>query len=1018
MMSRLLKSALLALSLFGMTPFSSAAATISDFSLGRNEEDQSCRASERFDTVRGERAVDVYCGAWERPSGRVRILPLSKEAEALATGSQDCLGTTIALQSSDFATLSQITCTRAANGGRTGPRRYGLIARTRDRLIVGFAFPSDWKPMIEAAKILSGISAARPTGPLDTGSTPGLREIQSVYPQGVPGQAADQNYELLRRRGFEYNIGWSFGASEQDFGKLLSMHDLISPEDQTGRTEVLAELALNLSNSRRFSEAEQIFSRATRDARSLQEPLLDLKLFLYRAIDQLNQNHYEKALELIRASETEEARLAASAARLNQQDARTIDQANSPAARNLLINFDDPSPLEREAILSAQGMFVAGVAAHKLHRADAQNYLDRATNRLLEARAPPAWLISAIANEAAAVRLEQGDAAGAVTIAEGGLKEVRMVAPQTRSEGHLLLTQSRALIALGNSDGALASGRSAIDIFAHQLEQPGLPSDLAASQLGLLLKLSDSGSNPGFSEEYFDTLSLIWDGAAAKSAAQLAARMSLRDGGTESRAYQDGQRNYAAALARRSRLALTPEMSRADIQIADKVVLESFEAFKEAEAQLRSKAPAYLELLNPRASAKTLSSHLAPDEAYLRIVLTQAGGFGALVSATGVIPYRITVGRSWIEAQVEKLRRSTRLRGTRLPDYNIAVARALYDALIAPIAGPLTTVKHLQVDAAGPLASLPFAALIASPPTPALFKRIAETQDYRGVDWFGHHLSVAQSLGPAAFMRFRQNLSAQPQTSPRIAAFGNFIPDPEGVAARIVLERGLPDHCRQDIANALAALGALPDTADEVKKVGALFGPSSRTGLGAAFTEANVFATSSSTEADVMLLATHGVLGLSSCFAEPALLTSLGPTGDGLIEASHLLDQKLTARLVVLSACDTAGGGRLDVTRAGLSDGGEALSGLARGFIYAGASGVMATQWKIDSASSAALINDFLTNASGEGMNIADSLARAQAKAYANPDTAHPFYWAGFVLIGDGATSISKRSPATSVPKS
>ena len=64
-----------------------------------------------------------------------------------------------------------------------------------------------------------------------------------------------------------------------------------------------------------------------------------------------------------------------------------------------------------------------------------------------------------------------------------------------------------------------------------------------------------------------------------------------------------------------------------------------------------------------------------------------------------------------------------------------------------------------------------------------------------------------------------------------------------------------------------------------------------------------------------VMLATHGVLGLSNCFPEPALLASLGDKVDGLIEASQLLDRDLRVQLVVLSACDTAAGGKLDGPR-------------------------------------------------------------------------------------------------------
>src|ERR1019366_7014606 len=106
-------------------------------------------------------------------------------------------------------------------------------------------------------------------------------------------------------------------------------------------------------------------------------------------------------------------------------------------------------------------------------------------------------------------------------------------------------------------------------------------------------------------------------------------------------------------------------------------------------------------------------------------------------------------------------------------------------------------------------------------------------------------------------------------------------------------------------------------------------------------------------DASILVLATHGVLGLSSCFAEPALLTSVGPEGDGLIEASALMNRALKARLGVLSARHTAGPGGSSLTEEGLSNGGEALSGLARAFIYAGAPSVLATQWPIDATSSA-----------------------------------------------------------------
>jgi CHAT domain-containing protein len=155
------------------------------------------------------------------------------------------------------------------------------------------------------------------------------------------------------------------------------------------------------------------------------------------------------------------------------------------------------------------------------------------------------------------------------------------------------------------------------------------------------------------------------------------------------------------------------------------------------------------------------------------------------------------------------------------------------------------------------------------------------------------------------------------------------------------------------------------------------------------------------------VLATHGVLALSSCFVEPALLTSVGDGGDGLIEASQLLDRQLKARLVVLSACDTAGGGKLDEARTGLGDGGDALSGLARAFIYAGARNVLATEWKVDAASSANEITNLLADANRPGERLTDALAKAERTTYETAETSHPFYCAAFVLVGDGGGVLS-----------
>ena len=691
----------------------------------------------------------------------------------------------------------------------------------------------------------------------------------------------------------------------------------------------------------------------------------------------------------------------ASGAVLSAADARAVDRATPKPPRQLLLELDDQTLEERSAILTAQGFYIAGVAARSLGDPAANAYLPRAAAQLTLVRSPPAWLVAAIAGEDAEERLAAGDAAGAASRLQNALSQVRLVAPGTRAEAHLLMSLERAQARLGETAAALESGRAAVRIFARQLEAPGLPADLAAGHLGLLLARWNEAHDPAVGSEFFETLALTWDGAAARSAAQLAARLALGGAGPQARAYQDAERAWRAAVASRERLSLSPAPA-ADIARADALVADTAKAYGEAEDALRAAAPAYLELINPSLAAGDLQAALPDKEGYLRLAVAVDGGFGALVTSAGVTPFAIPAKGAEIDALAGRLRRTTAFHGRRLPAYDLEAAGRLYGAVIAPVGDQMAGIERLQVDVSGALASVPFAALVASGPNGEAAAKASEG-DYSGVDWLSRHLAVATALGPASFIRFRKALTQRPAGPASLVAFGDFRPDPTLAAARLAQSRGLSPACQTQVARVLGSLGALPDTADEASGVAKAFGGDARLRLGPEFTDADFETSGAVSAADVILLATHGVLGLSSCFPEPSLLTSLGPTGEGLIEASRLLDRRLEARLVILSACDTAGGS--------LAEGGDALSGLARGFLYAGAADVMATQWKIDSASSASEVKAFLAAAGKPGTTFSQALASAQRSLYQSPETGHPFYWAAFILVGDGDASLEPPTP-------
>jgi CHAT domain-containing protein len=102
----------------------------------------------------------------------------------------------------------------------------------------------------------------------------------------------------------------------------------------------------------------------------------------------------------------------------------------------------------------------------------------------------------------------------------------------------------------------------------------------------------------------------------------------------------------------------------------------------------------------------------------------------------------------------------------------------------------------------------------------------------------------------------------------------------------------------------------------------------------------------------------------------------------------------LKAQLAVLSACETARG------RIGA---GEGVIGFSWAMFIAGVPATVVSQWKVESASTRDLMVNFHRSLiSPAGPTKADALREAALKLMRNPETSHPFYWAGFVLVGDG----------------
>jgi len=113
---------------------------------------------------------------------------------------------------------------------------------------------------------------------------------------------------------------------------------------------------------------------------------------------------------------------------------------------------------------------------------------------------------------------------------------------------------------------------------------------------------------------------------------------------------------------------------------------------------------------------------------------------------------------------------------------------------------------------------------------------------------------------------------------------------------------------------------------------------------------------------------------------------------NGFVGLADIYNLRAPVDLVVLSACSTALGKEVR---------GEGLVGLTRGFMYAGASTVVASLWKVDDEATAELMKRFYGNLLQGRMKPAAALRAAQNSIRQEPQWRAPHYWAAFTLQGD-----------------
>jgi CHAT domain-containing protein len=582
----------------------------------------------------------------------------------------------------------------------------------------------------------------------------------------------------------------------------------------------------------------------------------------------------------------------------------------------------------------------------------ARAQLSRSVGDLERVKDPVA--AAAALGERAAVEAAGGFATTAESLFNAGLTRLqRRAAPDVAWRLHAGL--ALALRARGDDDGAARELRAAIT----EIERASRSLVLAERRSAFLTDKWDVYTQLAMTEEARGRAHAAFDVAErlhAREMLELLGRGRIGRGGPSGTSADLVSREQD--LRRRvAELAFAPadasdELREMDAPAPSAVEREGLSRAQDAYAELllemKERTPSHALLVAPRSiTARDVAERLAPNEAFIEYLVSESGSLVFIVTRDSFAVRDLGAPRRELARLVEfargTLARPGGGRGSALTD---SLWRGpllqLRQELITPLeeTGLLANKTRLILVPHAELHYLPFATLLDS---------------------------------GGQFLVQRYELTTTPSASVWLALGDR--PRTPGTGVLALAPR--PD--------------ALPASRREVESIERR-------------TEGRVLTGAQATEAAfrrdapgrrVIHVASYGILNKNNPLFSFVQLEA-GGGDDGRLEVHEVFGLDLAADLVVLSACQTGlGSGALSDVPPG-----DDWVGLTRAFLHAGAGTVVATLWSVDDWATAALMEQFYDRYSVQADPVA-ALAQAQRAMLARTGTTHPFYWAGFVAVGE-----------------
>jgi CHAT domain-containing protein/tetratricopeptide (TPR) repeat protein len=579
-----------------------------------------------------------------------------------------------------------------------------------------------------------------------------------------------------------------------------------------------------------------------------------------------------------------------------------------------------------------------------------------------------------------------------------------------REEANTLAHTAKAYLIQGSPEKALKEINLAITIIEDLRTKIG-SQDLRAAYFAtkqnyyqfktdLLMQLHQQSPKKGYDKQALETA----DRGRARGLIELLAEAGITlQPTTESSPVVTQERQLQQSLRQleQQRVVLlsgehTPTQAEALDKQSDTLVAQ----LQDLTTRLRATNPAYANLKHPQplTTSQIQQQVVDPETVLLQYALGETQSYLWAVTPNGIKTYPLP-GRAVLEAAVKPFQSVISNSGNTVNDAK-RTGDVLYEIILAPAADQLQD-KRLLVVADGALQFIPFGAL----PLPNQSDYVPLIKN--------HEIINAPSASSIAILRQQQF----PVAAKTLAVFADPVfraddgritgkdnpnlglcaPALKPMIRNSTQAQQLPIDLQRDLHDLdLRGIQRLPNTRIEAERILALVSPNQRSAacaFSANYDQVTQPKRDSLDQYRIVHFATHGFINSERPQFSGLVLSLVdlqGKPRDGFLRLRDIFNLKLSADLVVLSACQTGLG--KDIR-------GEGIVGLTRGFMYAGSKRVITSLWNVDDAATAQLMGTFYRGMLKEKQTPAVALRNAQLQMWrTNPD---PRLWAAFTLQGE-----------------